>query len=111
MSTRLFGLIELFMIFGGVIAFGVYQMWSVRRAIRIREERDAAAALGKPAVTRDEADGSHGRPTGHGHPAIHDRPTGHDHPAGDDRSTGHDNPAGHDHPVEPERASGRRGIL
>lgn len=34
MSTENLGLIELVLVFGGVFAFGAYELWSLRRAQR-----------------------------------------------------------------------------
>jgi hypothetical protein len=39
------GLIEMLLVFGAVLGFGVYQLWSVRRSQR----KDAARAKSPPA--------------------------------------------------------------
>ncbi|WP_420391934.1 hypothetical protein [Acuticoccus sp.] len=41
-STRTIVLIEVVMIFGGLVGFCLWQIWSTRRAIAARKAREAA---------------------------------------------------------------------
>ncbi len=43
MDTATFKGVEMLMIFGGLFAFCLHQLWSVRREARKRAEREAAA--------------------------------------------------------------------
>ena len=43
MSTQTFGLIELFLVFGGVLALALQQLLSLRRLKRRREEAEREA--------------------------------------------------------------------
>lgn len=40
-STKTYGLIEAVLTFGGVVAFGIYQIWSVNRTIAKRKAERA----------------------------------------------------------------------
>ncbi|MEL6264297.1 MAG: hypothetical protein AAFR52_01405 [Pseudomonadota bacterium] len=51
MSTALFGMIEIFAFFGGVLAFALYQLHSLRK---LRAREDAARARGEDPHARPE---------------------------------------------------------
>lgn len=41
MSSNMLGLIELVLVFGGVLGFGIYQLWSVKRDLRKSREQES----------------------------------------------------------------------
>ncbi len=43
MADDLFGVIELTLVFGGTVAWGLWELWATRRARRESDRREAAA--------------------------------------------------------------------